>query len=244
MDALFLRLGLLRARDAFFDVLFPRSCYRCGAGGSYLCAACFSQVKTFPHPLCPHCGTAAPFGELRPACRNAVGVRRVFNCAAYQDDTVQCLVRDFKYKRAFALADPLAGLAYWWFAEHGYLSELVNAGALVVPVPSHKHALRERGFNHAEKLARAFAKHADLSLACSALVKIRSTPSQVSVREREKRLQNVVGAFLVTDEKAIRGRTVLLVDDVITTGATLKACARVLRGAGARQVWAFTIAKD
>lgn len=113
---------------------------------------------------------------------------------------------------------------------------------VIVPVPLHRERLRWRGFNQAVPLARALGAAGDRPVDPFALVRSRATPPQVGLDAGSRR-RNVRGAFVVRSADRIRGRRVLLVDDVMTTGATIDACARALRAAGARQVDALVLAR-
>ena len=116
----------------------------------------------------------------------------------------------------------------------------------VVPVPLHRTKLRQRGFNHAELMARAAIKLSPvpcrLRLCAGALERKRETPSQTGLTSHQRR-ENVRGAFAVAQSEAVKGHEVLLVDDVYTTGATVSECTRVLRRAGATRVWVATVAR-
>jgi ComF family protein len=120
-----------------------------------------------------------------------------------------------------------------------------NDGAtpLLVPVPLHSSKRGERGFNQAELIVRSAAKHLPTRLEIAAVLKRqRPTHSQVGLT-REERITNMRGAFRVTDPERVKGRTVIIVDDVMTTGTTVSECARVLKKAGAERVWAATVAR-
>jgi ComF family protein len=115
---------------------------------------------------------------------------------------------------------------------------------LLVPVPLHKGRRRSRGFNQAELIARAAARHltVKVQVAPDVLVRHRETVSQVGL-SREERMENMRDAFRVVDKGRVAGRAVILIDDVMTTGTTLSECARVLKKAGAERVWAATVAR-
>ncbi len=121
-----------------------------------------------------------------------------------------------------------------------------QAAILVIPVPLYRSKRRQRGFNQAELIARAALKlsasRMRLQLACDILLRTRDTPSQIGLTSHQRR-ENLRGAFAVPRAAEVTGRDVLLVDDVYTTGTTATECARVLRRAGARQVWVATVAR-
>lgn len=149
------------------------------------------------------------------------------------------LIHLLKYDRVTPVAAPLGKmLAY-------AITELIgDAQPLVVPVPLHKSRRRSRGFNQSELIAHAAVRHLAqrLEVLHGALIRQRDTISQVGL-SREERIENVRDAFRVAQPSRITGRDILLVDDVMTTGTTLSECARVLKQAGAKRVWAATVAR-
>jgi ComF family protein len=157
-------------------------------------------------------------------------------------DGVRGLVHLLKYESVRPVARPLGGMLAQAIAE--LLAGCADAKPLLIPVPLHKSRRRSRGFNQSELIARAAAKRLPqrLEVACGALVRQRDTVSQVGLT-REERIANVRDAFRVADAARVRGRDVVLVDDVMTTGTTLSECARVLKKAGAKRVWAATVAR-
>jgi len=124
--------------------------------------------------------------------------------------------------------------------------EFSSASVAIIPVPLYRAKLREREFNHAELIACAavklFPQAGRLQLCAGALVRKRATPSQTGLTRHQRR-ENVRGAFAVAQPDIVKGREVLVVDDVYTTGATVSECARVLRRAGASKVWVATVAR-
>lgn len=145
-------------------------------------------------------------------------------------------IYQFKYRRKRKLALPLADLM------HHHLLENPLPVELIVPVPLHMDRLRERGYNQAALLAHELSERSGLPLEEGSLVRIRVTAPQVALKAEERR-KNVRGAFRGQGEKT-RDRQVLLVDDVSTTGATLEACAEVLREKGADSVWGLVLARE
>jgi ComF family protein len=162
------------------------------------------------------------------------------------DGSMRAAIHAFKYDRIAPLAQELGiRLA----AAIAQLAPDAPRAMLVVPVPLHRSRMAERGFNQARALAvealkRLQASHPEwrLELSASSLVRQRSTESQSGLTPRERR-QNLRGAFFVSDSESLRGRHVLLVDDIFTTGATARACSRVLMEAGASSVRVATLAR-
>jgi ComF family protein len=143
-------------------------------------------------------------------------------------------IQDLKYRRHRAVASTFGRLlaAHYPFTDD----------ALLVPVPLHTSRLRTRGFNQALLLARALGRSRGLPVASRALARIRATTAQPGLSAADRR-RNLRGAFVVRQPDAVRDRAVVLVDDVLTTGATADACARALRAAGAATVDVFTVGR-
>jgi len=214
---------------------FPVGCAACAAmleedATLPLCAACDGALVDVGEPFCLDCARAG--GEPR-RCRRATHLHLA---AAFTfDDAVRTLVHAFKFGDAPELAEPLVARAWEGPAFAG-----CERPDLVVPVPLHPVRRRERGYDQAARLAHAFAARAGAP-DVTALARVRPTRQQARLGATE-RAANVAGAFLCARPELVRGKGVALVDDVATTGATLRAAADVLRAAGARRVMAWTIA--
>lgn len=216
-------------------MLFPPRCVSCRELGSLLCAKCREKFELVEPPLCPHCGRPRSNGRLCPLCQRDPlqidGVRSV----AYFDGTLREAIHHFKYYNRQALAIPLGKLMgnYW--------EKSPLPAEIIVPVPLHPHRLRERGYNQAALLARELGQSTGLPVAENGLVRMRATRPQVELNAQERK-ENVSDAFHCSSME-LKGKRVLLIDDVCTTGATLEACSIALRQVGARSVWGFTLAR-
>lgn len=146
-------------------------------------------------------------------------------------------IHELKYRNLRALAAPLAKLL------RDYLLENPLPADVLVPVPLHPKRLRERGYNQSARLAQELGKLTDIPVVADCLVRRRHTSPQARTSNAEERRSNIAGAFAGTDH-GLRGKQVLLVDDVATSGATLDACAAAVKAAGAASVWGLVMARE
>jgi ComF family protein len=235
------------------DLIYPPRCPVCQAflegkraaeSGRELpiCEACFSSFIRITSPLCPVCGRPFAAGnENDHVCEDCLRKRPFFEKARgpylYEGSLLNA-IHEFKYGEKTYLARPL-GLLLSSFARawlHG------RRNLLVMPVPLHPKRLRQRGFNQSLLLAKQVAAGLDADLDFLSLKRIRYTQPQTELGSEERK-KNVRRAFAVSNREAVKGRAVLLVDDVATTGSTLNECARTLRRAGCRQVFCLVLAR-
>lgn len=242
IDPMMKRVGphLLRyAWDSLIEFLFPARCLGCGQEGAFLCASCLAGLPRHLPPYCVKCGQGLPPTDSGPGlclrCRQVPldidGIRSPYLFVG----TVREAVHAFKYRQLRALAPTLALLL------HQYLAAQPLPADTVMSVPLHRRRLRERGYNQAALLARELGKLLGLPVV-NALRRTRDAPPQARAATAEDRRRNVAQAFATS--RPLEGRAILLVDDVCTTGATLEACARALKRAGAASVWGLTLARE
>lgn len=239
--------ALRRFAEAGLSLLFPEICQFCRACSAsvaegFVCAACRQRFRFVEHPFCDVCGS--PFeGEGLSAfqCGNCDHARYTFQAArsaVVVDEFSLEVIHHYKYYGRVWLDDLLADLLW----EQLGVLELRIGWDLVVPVPLHSTRLREREFNQAEKIGQKLAQRLDVPLAVDALKRIAPTVSQTSL-PRQKRIENVRGAFAAGKRTQLGDKRVMIVDDVFTTGATTDACARVLKRMGAGEIWVCTVAR-
>lgn len=217
------------------DLLFPPRCAGCGRAGHWLCPACLAQVEWITPPICPLCGEAAPSAAQCPRRGHHPQALAGLRSAVWHVGPIRSAIHRFKYRGQHVLAEPLGAIIV-----EAWRRDPPPAG-LLVPVPLHPRRARERGYNQAALLARQLGRALALPVDSAHLVRIRATPPQVGLTASE-RLANVAGAFRYRGP-SLAGRTLCLIDDLCTTGATLEACASALREAGAGSVWAYTLAR-
>ena len=242
----------LRARAASLGrhvelLIFPSFCRLCSnplgePGEKVVCRECLSRIVPRRGPVCFCCGRFLEgVGEdhLCAKCLDrAPAFSRHRSCGRY-GGVLKDLVLLFKYGRVSVLSPVLARYATESLGGDEGVWEGLD---YIIPVPLHRKRRRERGFNQSELLARDLARIQGLQVLKRCLVKVRNVPPQTSL-EGAGREGNVRGAYAARGTRKIAGKTLLLVDDVFTTGSTLRECSRVLMGAGAREVRALTLAQ-
>ena len=234
--------------DTILHWVFPEDCVACGGPATdrrlpSFCRPCWASIRPIETPVCPRCGR--PFesrlalahspGHLCGPCREKPPVfDRAFSPYRYEGLLEQAL-HLYKYRGRATLAAPLADLMLVWV-------DRIPPADLVLPVPLHPSRLRTREFNHALLLSDRIAQRLDLPLSFEHLIRVRATRPQTEL-DRTERARNVRRAFAVKHPLSLEGRRVLLVDDVLTTGATANECARALRSAGVATVSVLTLAR-
>jgi len=241
---------LRRLGDGLLDLLFPPLCVACGApSAQYLCDACAAAITRLPPPLCHCCGvpleplrmTADDSFRGRASCRRCRTLPADFEvCRAYgaYEGALRAAILALKYRGKTAVVPALAGLLARVVEEEPAL----RRARTLVPVPLHPRRLRHRGFNQAELLAAELAARTGMVLRRDLIVKARHTRPQVGLNAEQRR-ENLRDAFAFRGDEPLQG-PVLLLDDVITTGATFHECARTLRAAGVTSVYAIALAHD
>lgn len=215
-------------------MLFPPRCGGCGQEGVRWCAQCQKEVKTPRPPLCVRCGTFS-YDEICPACREHPPTFVYLRSWSLFTEPVRPALHRLKYRRDMGLGEALAVP----FAR--FVRSLQWPVDVVIPIPLSAKRYRERGYNQVALFAYPLALHLNLPYLARALKRTRETRSQVGLSAKERR-ENVQGAFMA-EGKWLKGKTVLLVDDVATTGSTLSSAAQALLSAGANAVYAVTLAR-
>lgn len=227
------RSGLLGRALA---LLFPVRCPGCGLRGADLCTACAAGLPWLGADVCPRCAVPSRLGRICGRCLAEPSPLDGVRAACRFDGLVRQVVHELKYRGARARAPLLADLIATT------LERRPLAADLLVPVPMWPARERARSFNQAGLIARALGEQLQVDVAPAALARLRDTPRQVG-RTGAERLQNLTGAFACPNAGLVRGRRVALVDDVMTTGATLRACAEPLKASGAARVYGIVAAR-
>lgn len=235
--------------DAALALVYPQPCAVCGASvearaDGVACAACWEKTRVFSADdlICWKCGALAP-GSVPEEKRREVRCRRCDGeaytaaraCGAYEGAFRAAILT---LKRESHVAPRLARLLF-----EAQRRAPLNTATGIVPVPLHKERLRERGFNQAATIAAVLSKLSGLPVDEWSLVRTVHTERHRTGMDERARRESVESSFLVGRPRLVENENILLVDDVFTTGATVSACARVLKQAGAREVFVLTVAR-
>jgi len=230
------------------EVLFPGRCCACEshlkfAPNGWFCGPCWDEVAPVDHPICHCCGIGIASSQVAEManwrCSRCLKAPPSFLAARVlgpYEGALGAAIRQLKYRGNTGLAPALVGRV-------PALPQVLAPVDLLMPVPLHPRRLRQRGFNQAGRLATALGQKLGVPVMDGVLIRQRDSVSQVGL-SRSQRLANMRGTFALSDPAPIAGRRVLLVDDVMTTGATVDACARVLMRGGATQVCVWAMARQ
>ncbi len=231
--------------SALLELFFPKHCVGCKEFGKYFCDSCLQNIFQ-GELICPICYKQALGGQTHPICIRKYGLDGLWSLGLFENALRRAII-DLKYHFVRALSDELLNLVlvYWVRYQPFILDQIKRDHGrnwLVVPVPLHKSRLNWRGFNQSELLAKKLATSLNLKF-MPVLERVRSTTPQVKLKG-ESRRQNIRQAFALKSDCKLSPETcVLLIDDVWTTGSTLKECCYELKRAGAKRVWAITLAR-
>ncbi len=226
------------ARSAL-DLLLPLHCVGCRNEGEVLCGRCIDGLRRLEPPFCDTCAEPNVNGQCQwcqehPAKIDGIRAPYLF------EGPLREAVHRLKYRGWRVAAPVLGGLLAGYLERHGLPAQPLDQ--VLVPVPLHPRRLRSRGYNQSHLLAVEAGKLLEIPVRQDLVKRATDSPPQVEARSREQRRGNVAGSFEATT--AVKGFSILLVDDVATTGSTLHACAAALKEAGAASVWGVALARD
>ncbi|MBX7236853.1 MAG: ComF family protein [Caldilineales bacterium] len=219
------------------ELIFPPRCVNCRRLGSHFCRRCRDQATLIGDDICVRCGNPTTRRCTCHECQQAPsdplrGMRGV----VFYGGPMAFAIQGFKYQGHKALSRPLAAFLTSYLQTHALSFDTL------VPVPLHPDRLAFRGYNQSELLAQEVARASRLPVRTDLIYRARHTQPQATLNRRQ-RLENVRDAFLPVQPGLLHGERVLLIDDVCTTGSTLKACAQALHEAGAGEIWALAVAR-
>jgi len=232
---------LFSIKSFLLDLFFPQFCFNCGLERKYLCQDCQNilDISEYYYCLCKRPQRLPGPGKCK-RCQSKK-LNGLYFALPYQNYLVKKLIHQFKYQPYIKdLSKTLAVLIITHFKLSNNKPNF--SGFILIPVPLEKRKLKLRGFNQAEEIAKELSIFLKIPLMNDVLIKIKETPPQVELSEKERE-ENIKGVFLVKNREKIAGQKILLIDDIYTTGSTMEECAKVLKEAGAKKVWGVAIAR-
>ncbi|RJR30726.1 ComF family protein [Candidatus Parcubacteria bacterium] len=227
------------------DLIFPKSCFNCGKSGIWFCHECYNRVILNSNIRCPFCKLPGGIlGQTCFNCRKTHFLDGVIAATEYKNTVIKKLVHKYKYDLIKDLEKPSG----WLIAD--YIEALKEKSPdffkdvdFVVPVPLSVKKTLARGFNQSELLSKRLSNHFKWPMAVNSLQKIKSNKRQVNQKKIGRR-QNVRDKYALKDKFKFKSKKIFLIDDVATTGSTLDECAKIMKKAGAREVWGIVLSQD
>ena len=248
---------LIKIKDAIFDILFPPICVNCRKYitqskqkitdiSELICAECLTRIKINTSLFCPFC--RARLADNKKICNHSKKNFPYYYFLAatgnYDDPILRNLIHCFKYRKFENLAPLLGELTVNYFENLKLIGKSTDKpiNYIIIPIPLHFWREKQRGFNQSKLIAEYIAKKLNLRLVDN-LKRAKNNKPQVESKNSEERNKNVEGIFKITNSDLIRGKNIILIDDVFTSGATINEAVKILKENGAKKIIALAIAK-
>lgn len=218
----------------YLEYLFPHFCVGCEREGDFLCQKCRGDILEVEMQVCPKCNRLSLQGRYCLGCRDEnIHLKGILTAAYFEEGPIKDIIHNFKYNSVIEFKEILGKM----MAGIEDFPEI----DIITFTPLHKKRFAQRGYNQAEILAKEISKR--VKIPCqNLLIKHKKTKRQVGLKGFKRR-KNLQGVFEVNKRLKIKNKKVIIVDDVCTTGTTLNECARVLKEAGAQEVWGLVVAR-
>lgn len=237
---------LVKINDFILDTLFPVSCISCGKNGEWICEKCLKKIPLKNIQVCPYCEKRiTPNGRTCFECKKKYSLDGLLVGVSYKNHVISKAIHIYKYRFAEKISEPLGKIILKSIQQ----SEMPLPD-LIISIPLHPRRLRWRGFNQSQLLAEYLEKNItpgfSIEVGQDLIERIRYTQPQMKLKNNAQRKKNIEKAFSVNRKNLnrIKNKRILLIDDVITTGATIFECAKVLKKSGAKEVFAAVIARQ
>ncbi len=227
------------------DFFFPKKCLGCSKSGGYLCEQCWSKLQFQHEQICPYCEKDSLEGKAHFNCLKQSCLSGNISVLKYSNPLSKRILHQFKYAYISDLKTLIGQIIYKYLSTNNKITSFTNfikSRPVIIPIPLHKKRQSWRGFNQSELISKEIAKYFDLKVNNNCLYRKKETLPQVDLR-RKQRKENIKGVFRVDKSNPLENKKVLLIDDVWTTGSTLREAAKSLRGNFDCKVWSFTLCR-
>lgn len=223
------------------DILFPKFCLGCGFLGNYVCLQCQNELAYMQKDSCLYCKKVSLYGLTHPICSHQGGVDGIVSIFHY-NNLLKKVIKTIKYRAAVDVWKELCQVIHPSGLTKLYSYKAFQKSFSLQPIPLHPKKIRERGFNQAQFIALFFQDFLSFPIE-DFLLRKKYTLSQAQIAKKQSRHSNIRGAFELASHKEVKGKHIILVDDVVTSGATVKEAALTLKKAGAASVFILTLAR-
>ena len=238
------------SKNFILDTLFPISCLSCGRGDDWLCNECLKNIELLSFQKCPICEKViTENGQTCPPCKPKSHLDTLLVATNYKDSSISKIIHLYKYRFIEDLSFPLGKIL-----SKAFLQSNLPIPDFIIPIPLHPRRMRWRGFNQSQKLAECISENMapglKITICNDVLQRARFTSPQMRIKNYNQRLENLRNAFIINEneqalpQNVLHNKTVLLLDDVATTGATLFECAKTLKRYGVKKVSAIVVARQ
>ncbi len=223
------------------DFIFPKACLNCGYLGSYICLDCRYKLKPVSKESCLYCQSFSPLGLTHISCSKKLSIDGLVSLF-YYNEVMKKIIKNIKYRLVTKAFDDLFAVINHQMIEKLMLYKRIFKQCLIQPIPLHKSRFNTRGFNQAQIIADFLGKNFNLPVV-NFLERKKPTPSLAGITNKKERYFRIQGAFIVKDKLQVLGKRFILVDDVVTSGATVKEACKALKRSGALNVYVFSLSR-
>lgn len=237
------------ALSQILDVVFPMVCTGCGRftghnDFDYVCRKCFGEIEVKSRLECIGCKRRTDLGLTCAFCKKENSIDQLIIAADLKDKLVDRMIKTYKYKFVSDMHKPLFALAKKSIKKLLLKKfNLFEDNPLITAIPLHRIRFNERGFNQSQLIAKDISDFFHVSYAEDILIRKYNSKNQADIKAKEDRMVNVKNNFRIGNSQIIKGRSIILVDDICTTGATLNECARVLKENASGKIIGLVIAR-
>lgn len=232
--------------DFFVSLLYPKKCVGCKKNGAYICDNCFAGIDFLQFQVCCVCQKGSIDGLTHPKCKTSYSLDGIISSIAYKG-IVKKLLYQFKYRPFLSDLKIILGKLFYegLIQQEAFINFLDAKNVWITSVPLHSNRLKKRGYNQSELLAKELSIKLEIPYLSNVLVRQKHTKPQFELK-KEERKKNMLGAFSINQKFGgeIKGKRIILVDDIATTGATLRECGKILKKSGAGKVLGVTLAHE
>ena len=227
------------------DILFPKHCLGCRRLGSYICLNCSNNIKVVTRQICPYCYKSSHGGLTHSGCLRQYGIDGIYSFFLYRRPLTD-IIKNIKYHYVSDAIDELHKvLIASNTLPHKKIYQSLDSKSILTIVPSHHLRIKERGFCHITRLAKKENQYLNFILETKILSRVKNTKPQAKLENKKERYLNILNAFIINKNQLrnIKNKTMILFDDVWTTGYTIKEAAKILKKNGASKVYGLTLAR-